>query len=122
MDRALKRLDEFADLVILDTPPVLAVTDAAVLAAGTKGVILVVEQGRTPIPAILRAKQKLEAIHAPILGVVLNKLQDEEQASYYYQYAEEQKSSQKAGGHPRSHGSDAPAASSQAIVPEASDT
>jgi capsular exopolysaccharide synthesis family protein len=121
MDRALKRLDEFADLVIIDTPPILAVTDAAVLAAGTQGVILVVEQGRTSIPTILRAKQKLEAIHAPILGVVLNKLRDEEQASYYNQYAEAEKSNQNTGRSLRYGGSVASAASSQAVRPEASD-
>jgi hypothetical protein len=74
------------------------------------------------LPTIPRAKQDWKAIHTPILGVVLNKLRDEEQASYYYQYAEAQKSSQKAGGRPRSSGSVAPASSPPATVPDFSDT
>jgi Mrp family chromosome partitioning ATPase len=87
------------------------VTDAAVLAAGTKGVILVVEQGRTSIPTVLRAKQKLEAIHAPILGVVLNRLRDEEQAQYYNEYADAETTNRRPSGGQRWGASGAPAAS-----------
>ncbi|MGM0877169.1 MAG: CpsD/CapB family tyrosine-protein kinase [Bacillota bacterium] len=76
--------DEY-DVIILDSPPVLAVTDAQVLSNLTDGVVLVVSSGKTEIESAKKAKELLESAKAKILGVVLNnkKLQD---SQYYYYY------------------------------------
>ena len=71
--------------VILDTPPVNAVTDAAILAAAANGTILVVEQGRTTFPSLEHAKQLLDRVGAHTLGVVMNKVRASA-GSYSYEY------------------------------------
>jgi succinoglycan biosynthesis transport protein ExoP len=85
--RASEVLDELAasaDIVIIDTPPVLAVTDAAVLAARADGVLLVAALGQTHRGAARQAKETLEATAARLLGVVINKT--EGQTGSYYGY------------------------------------
>jgi capsular exopolysaccharide synthesis family protein len=72
--------------VIIDSPPVLAVTDATILSSLVEGVILVAESGRTAQVAILRTRSILENAGARILGVVLNKL-DLRQLGYYGYYS-----------------------------------
>jgi capsular exopolysaccharide synthesis family protein len=87
MQGVIDRLRELADVVIFDTPPVGAVTDATVLAARADGVVLVVERGRTDIPTVQRAIEKLRAVRANVLGVVLNKVRVSEASEYqYYRY------------------------------------
>jgi receptor protein-tyrosine kinase/non-specific protein-tyrosine kinase len=71
--------------VILDTPPVNAVTDAAILAAVADGTILVVDQGRTTFPALRHAKQLLDRVGAHTIGVVMNKVRASG-SSYSYSY------------------------------------
>jgi capsular exopolysaccharide synthesis family protein len=61
-----------ADIVLLDTPPVNAVSDAAILAGKVDGVLLVVNAGKTKRDAARRAKALLAKVNANILGVVLN--------------------------------------------------
>jgi len=71
--------------VIIDTPPVNAVTDAPILAASANATILVVEQGRTTFPALGRAKQMLDRVGARTLGVVMNKVRAAS-GEYEYEY------------------------------------
>ncbi len=71
--------------VIIDTPPINAVTDAPILAANANGTILVVEHGRTTFPALGRAKQMLDRVGARTLGVVMNKVRAASGA-YAYEY------------------------------------
>lgn len=73
------------DLVIFDTPPVLAVTDAQVLASQMDGVILVISSSRTQRDEAVKAKQFLEAVHANLLGCVLNN-RKQAKGDYYYYY------------------------------------
>lgn len=61
-----------ADIVLLDAPPVVAVSDAAVLATKVDGVILVVNAGKTKRDMARRARSLLEKVNAHLLGVVLN--------------------------------------------------
>jgi receptor protein-tyrosine kinase len=81
----IARLSGTFTYVIFDTPPVNAVTDAAILAAGANGTILVVEQGRTTFPALRHAKQLLDRVGAPTIGVVMNKVRASA-GSYSYEY------------------------------------
>jgi Mrp family chromosome partitioning ATPase/uncharacterized protein involved in exopolysaccharide biosynthesis len=77
------------DAVIFDTPPVLLVTDANILAPKMDCVVVVYEIGRTSREALVRTKIQLESVGAKIAGVVLNntRTQTENIASYpYYHY------------------------------------
>ena len=73
-----------ADVVILDTPPLLAVTDAAVLAARSDGVVLVAAVNETKREALKQSMTILEGTGARLLGVVANKVSSSGQGSYYY--------------------------------------
>ncbi|NJN16212.1 MAG: CpsD/CapB family tyrosine-protein kinase [Oscillochloris sp.] len=72
MEALIERLRGEADMVLFDTPPVVAVTDAAVLATRMDGVLLVLQAGRTRRDRAREARQKLEKVKANIIGVVLN--------------------------------------------------
>lgn len=68
----LKALAAEYDVVVIDAPPLLPVTDAAVLAAAADGVMLVVRHGRSRREEVQRALQALESVNAKVLGTVLN--------------------------------------------------
>jgi non-specific protein-tyrosine kinase len=86
MARVIAQLKEMADLVLFDSPPVVVVTDAAVLAARLDGVVLVVSAGRTRRDMARRAKAQIEKVNARLLGVVLNNVRvDGEMVKYYGQ-------------------------------------
>jgi len=70
--------------VIIDTPPVNAVTDAAILASVANLTILVVEQGRTTFPALGHAKQMLDRVGANTIGVVMNKVLESKDQNHGY--------------------------------------
>ncbi|NIK11804.1 CpsD/CapB family tyrosine-protein kinase [Alkalibacillus almallahensis] len=72
------------DMVIFDTPPVLAVTDSQVLSQYVDGVLLVVRSKVTDKNESVRAKNLLEQTHANMLGVVLNDRSIEKNSFYYY--------------------------------------
>ncbi len=72
MQNILFGMCQMNDLVLVDAPPVLAVTDAAVLAPSIDGVILVVRPGKTRIAALRQTISQLRQVNATILGVVLN--------------------------------------------------
>ncbi len=80
-------LKEQADVVILDSPPVLAVTDAAVLSTRVDGTLLVVNSGETRRPAAAQAFERLTGVGSQVLGVVLNRLAPSGDGYYYYYYA-----------------------------------
>ena len=77
-----------ADLVLFDSPPVLLVTDAAVLAARivVGGVLLVVDVGKTRRGMAKRAVEELQRVHANLLGVVVNRISVRRGGEYYHQY------------------------------------
>lgn len=78
-----KALEEF-DIVLFDTPPVLAVTDAQVLANLCHGSILVVSSGKTDKEAVVKTKEQLASSTGKILGVVLNNKKADKKGDYYY--------------------------------------
>lgn len=73
-----------ADVVVIDTPPLLAVTDAAVLAARSDGVVLVAAVNETKREALKQSMTILEGTGARLLGVVANKVPSSGQGAYYY--------------------------------------
>jgi len=84
--RVVDRLKQRCDVIIFDTPPIGAVTDATVLAARADGVVVVVDGGRTPVSGVLRTRDTLRAVNAKILGVVLNKMKTAKGGGYDYYY------------------------------------
>ncbi len=66
-----RRLTEMADIVLFDAPPVVPVTDAAVLAKRTDGILLVLQAGKTKREHAARAKTLLEQVGARIVGTAL---------------------------------------------------
>ena len=86
MARLLDSMANQADVVLLDTPPVLPVADALVLGRMAAGAILVVESRRTPITALQKAKDTLTRNQTRLLGVVLNKVQPRDLGESTYGY------------------------------------
>ncbi|MDZ7374414.1 MAG: polysaccharide biosynthesis tyrosine autokinase [candidate division KSB1 bacterium] len=87
MKHLLKRMAEEYDAVLLDSPPILAVTDSLVLSTEVDGVVLVVRAGQTDRQAALRGFASLEKVGGKILGVLLNGIRVESvYGSYYYYY------------------------------------
>ena len=86
--KALKKMIEEAksiyDLIIFDSPPVLAVTDSQVLANLVDGVLLVVRSKQTEKDAAVKAKDLLLQAKANLLGVVLNDISTKDQEYQYY--------------------------------------
>ena len=88
MNDVIQELKQNFDVVLFDSPPTLPVTDSAILAAKTDGVILVYQAGRTSKHALARAKTQLENVKAKILGVIINNLKAEfiEDVTPYQRY------------------------------------
>jgi tyrosine-protein kinase Etk/Wzc len=84
----LQELSKSFDLVILDTPPVLATADAGILASLADGVLLVVRAGQTDRVAAKRAHQQLVNVGSRVVGTVLNDPGGEvsQYGDYYYPY------------------------------------
>jgi capsular exopolysaccharide synthesis family protein len=72
MEEAIAALKARADIILFDAPPVVAVTDAAVLGTKVDGALLTVCAGRTRREHAQRAKELLERVHVRIVGAVLN--------------------------------------------------
>ena len=72
------------DFVFFDSPPILGVSDASVLASEVDMVIQVIQYRRYPQPMNLRAKQVIEKVGGTFLGIVLNNINMSQDESYYY--------------------------------------
>ncbi|BDU91019.1 CpsD/CapB family tyrosine-protein kinase [Clostridium perfringens] len=83
MENLLKALSVCYDYVILDTPPLTAVTDAQILAGKCDGTILVVRAESTSKESIIKAYKELEKVRANVLGSVLNGIKGNNKIYYY---------------------------------------
>ena len=86
MSRLIEELREQFDIILIDTPPVLAVTDAQLLASRSDGVLLVVNAGKVKKEMATKAKDNLMRVNARLLGVVLNNVKRKASENYYYYY------------------------------------
>ena len=84
MESVLQTLKQSADVIIMDSPPALAVADASILASRVDATLLVVDSGRTRAGSLQRAKEALGRAKTNLLGVVLNKLAQRGRDYYYY--------------------------------------
>lgn len=89
MEAVVAALKQAADIVLLDSPPLLAVADASVLAGHADGTIMVIDSARTRAQVLRRAAQALRRTNTRIIGAVLNRLSEgsrgyQEYGYYYY--------------------------------------
>lgn len=87
MSSLLDELSNVYDVIILDSPPVLAVTDAQILSTKVDGTLLVVRAEKTKKDTVIAAKGVLDKVNANILGTVLNG-GDKNKDNYYYYYGQ----------------------------------
>jgi capsular exopolysaccharide synthesis family protein len=92
MTSIIEQLRQMYDIILIDTPPLLAVTDAQIVATKSDGVILVVDQGKVKRDIASKAVKNLESVNARILGVVLNNVKRKaNEEAYYYYYGVQEK-------------------------------
>jgi len=84
MGSILKKLKELADVVIIDSPPLMAVTDAAVLAPRVDGTLMVIKPEATNLSACREAVDQLRQVGGKMIGVVINDIAEKGRRSYYY--------------------------------------
>jgi Mrp family chromosome partitioning ATPase len=85
MSQILQKVQEVTDMIIIDSPPALAVTDAMVMMPYVDGVLLVVKPGFTKAAGARQVVEQLKRSNANILGVVINEL-DLGRSRYSYKY------------------------------------
>lgn len=95
----LREMEKQYDLVVVDSPPLLPVTDAQILSTKVDGTVLVVAASQTTKDAALKAKDLLNKVDANILGVVVSKIDERAGYNYtnqyYYYYGESGKGKEK---------------------------
>lgn len=86
MAQVLDELEQHADIVILDSPPVNVVTDPVLLARQVDGTLVVADAGNTRRAVLARALEALRAANARLLGVALNRISTSHSGYYSYSY------------------------------------
>jgi capsular exopolysaccharide synthesis family protein len=82
---AIAELRKKFKFIVMDSPPVMAATDAVIVSAQADGVLLVVRSGETPKEAFTRTRDLLSSVKCHLLGVILNAV-DSNAPDYYYSY------------------------------------
>ena len=85
LTEAIAELRTKYKFIVIDSPPIMAATDAVILSVQTDGVLLVVRSGETPKEAFTRTRDLLATVKCHVLGVVLNAV-DSTAPDYYYSY------------------------------------
>jgi succinoglycan biosynthesis transport protein ExoP len=85
MTDAIAELRKTYKFIVIDSPPIMAATDAVILSVQADGVLLVVRSGETPKEAFTRTRDLLTSVNSRLLGVVLNAV-DASAPDYYYSY------------------------------------
>lgn len=85
LTRTLEELEPQADLIIIDSPPVLVVSDVLALARSVDGILLVVSAS-TSRSAVEQARMQLAQVHAKVIGAVLNSVDQSNFDAYTYHY------------------------------------
>ena len=83
--RAMERIKERAEMVIIDSPPLLAVSDTSAIASHVDGIVLVVNRG-TPLSVLLECRERLQFVGTPLLGYVFNRASPKRGRSGAYKY------------------------------------
>lgn len=81
-------MEDYFDLIIFDLPPVLAVTDAQVMASKVDGTIFVAPRGLVNKDQMVQSRDLLNKVNANVLGAILNRVEKSDDNYYYYYYGE----------------------------------
>jgi capsular exopolysaccharide synthesis family protein len=84
MREMIAELKQRYDFIFFDSPPILGVSDASVLASEVDLVVQVIQYRRYPQPMNIRAKQMIEKVGGNFVGIVLNNINMSQDESYYY--------------------------------------
>ncbi|MHA1568960.1 MAG: GumC family protein [Alphaproteobacteria bacterium] len=100
MNQISEELSQRYDLLLFDSPPVVAVTDAVVMSKVADGVVLIAKAGKTTREILLKAARQLDDVEANILGTVLNdfNIRDAGYRYYYYYYHYRSRENEGEGG------------------------
>lgn len=91
MEEVKVELESVFDLVIFDLPPVIAVTDAQIMASKTDGTIFVINKGGADKEMVLKSRDLLDKVNANVLGAVFNRVETGNDRYQYYAYYGEMK-------------------------------
>lgn len=86
MKSMIQEFEKFFDIILIDSPPVLAVTDAQILSTLSDGVIILSAYGKSEKPALVKAKELIDKVGGKTIGVVLNKVPEQVDDYYYSKY------------------------------------
>ena len=89
MDKLMNELEQIFDLIIFDMPPVVAITDAQVMASKVDGTIFVIPKGLTNKDMVLKSKDLLDKVQANVIGAIFNRVEMSGD-NYYYYYGEKE--------------------------------
>ena len=84
MKDMIAELKQRYDFIFFDSPPILGVSDASILASEVDMVLQVIQYRRYPQPMNIRAKQMIEKVGGNFIGIVLNNINVSQDESYYY--------------------------------------
>lgn len=84
MKELIRELKRRYDFVFFDSPPIMGVSDASILASEVDMVLQVIQYRRYPQPMTIRAKQMIEKVGGNLLGIVLNNINMSQDENYYY--------------------------------------
>ncbi|MGG7078783.1 CpsD/CapB family tyrosine-protein kinase [Clostridium sardiniense] len=87
MEELIEELKYHYEHIILDTPPVRAVTDGQILAGKSDGTVLVVMAEKTKSDSIMQGYKELEKVRARVLGTIINGASTDRREAYYYDYS-----------------------------------
>jgi Mrp family chromosome partitioning ATPase len=99
--RALAKIRDSADMTVIDSPPMLAVSDTSVIAAQVDAVVVVVNR-RTSIARLVDLRQRLDLVGAPLIGYVYNRDTSRRSGAYGYGYGDDEGDQSNAGAQRRS--------------------
>ncbi len=86
MSQLIDEVEGMYDFILFDTPPLIAVSDAKILAPKIKNVLVVIRSGKTNYLIIQDAKERLKNVGARLVGAVLNGVETKKGYGYYYRY------------------------------------
>jgi capsular exopolysaccharide synthesis family protein len=84
MKNLINELKQRYDFVFFDSPPIMGVSDASILASEVDMTLQVIQYRRYPQPMNIRAKQMIEKVGGNLVGIVLNNINMSQDESYYY--------------------------------------
>ncbi len=86
MKAIIQEFEKIFDFILIDSPPVLAVTDSQIISSLCDGVLLLAAYGVSEKAALVKAKSLIDKVGSKIVGVIMNKVPDHSEDNYYGKY------------------------------------